>query len=816
MASHTPIGRLEFLRTLNLSEEERSTVPGDTKEKFEWMNARYPMILLPAFPSVSQVRNEATERSSRIFTDWERLQNILKTHEDVIRKRWVKKSQDQRKKVLLTAWPNMATMHRPDFHALRNEPKEPRRRNETRFRNEHLFPYINLEDLLKANNLLLFFHSRGHTQPHVFSSFDRKTYRLGLTCNAIQQSLLEGYTMMLTGQTSPTTYGRLLDWSLREEAQDLIKIGIGDQPGEGLVTLEIQEKILHFLIECADNILHDLLPLASTSVPQQLPPPSSINTDTEWSSVANVFAEAPYKVPEQLDFSGLRALVIAKRSEAEDHIWSLREDPEYFQDVVSQWSKHRPERLPDLNGKPHPDLDKPVFMENLLTSVVIDAYCNLIMWDLVENELSKLIKLHDPYGSRVNPNQRMPADYEIALCHFRNLIERMHFAPLITFQGGISSSPPLRKYYTRKQFPDGRMGIMPVQPHNRRDDYFLWLIERFRIEGQVELYGLSELLDELERLTRSTSVIGGDPQIQFISPWIAKALSGLAVIGELERQLNLHQPPIMRSLPENELDAEFDRRNALVDAVSKAGRKGGFADAATPLTKFKYPAGKRRTAATTAKRREAERNLDIFWQTVDGHYSRILGKPLHEFLSGILVSRELERTPEWVEPSPSPRPEKPASTDTITDGFATFFLEDRPRETPQPIKSKIKTRGQATERPDEIIPIEEPQNLPLPTIAVTRRAHKVFSAILPERSALDSIPGEIPWTEFLHALSSAGFAIQKQYGSAWLFTPLDTTMRPIMFHEPHPSSKIPIQVAWRHGSWLRNRYGWSAKTFTIK
>src|SRR5271170_1068836 len=96
MSSHTPVGRLEFLRTLKLSEEERSTVPGDTKGKFEWMNARNPMIIVPAFPSASQVRKEATVRSSRIFRDWETLHNILKIHEDVLRKRWVKKSQDQR------------------------------------------------------------------------------------------------------------------------------------------------------------------------------------------------------------------------------------------------------------------------------------------------------------------------------------------------------------------------------------------------------------------------------------------------------------------------------------------------------------------------------------------------------------------------------------------------------------------------------------------------------------------------------------------------------------------------------------------------
>src|SRR5271170_4790259 len=172
----------------------------------------------------------------------------------------------------------------------------------------------------------------------------------------------------------------------------------------------------------------------------------------------------------------------------------------------------------------------------------------------------------------------MPDDYEIALCHFRNLIERMRFAPLINFQRGISSSPPLRKMYRGKQLSDGKVAVIVVQPEKRRDDYLLWLIERFRIDGQIELFGLSELLDELERVTRNSSVIAGAPQIQYISPWIATALSGLAVVGEVEHQLNIHQPPILRSLPEKELDAEFDRRNVLVNVVFQAGRKGGFAE----------------------------------------------------------------------------------------------------------------------------------------------------------------------------------------------------------------------------------------------
>ena len=50
--------------------------------------------------------------------------------------------------------PNMAATHRPDFHALTRETIDVRRRNASRLRNDYLLPFINLEDLLKANNLL--------------------------------------------------------------------------------------------------------------------------------------------------------------------------------------------------------------------------------------------------------------------------------------------------------------------------------------------------------------------------------------------------------------------------------------------------------------------------------------------------------------------------------------------------------------------------------------------------------------------------------------------------------------------------------------
>lgn len=54
-----------------------------------------------AFSDISpgKVRKQARKRSEQIFKHWNMLQRILERHEDRIRKRWTKKTREQRKKV---------------------------------------------------------------------------------------------------------------------------------------------------------------------------------------------------------------------------------------------------------------------------------------------------------------------------------------------------------------------------------------------------------------------------------------------------------------------------------------------------------------------------------------------------------------------------------------------------------------------------------------------------------------------------------------------------------------------------------------------
>lgn len=82
-------------------------------------------------------------------------------------------------------------------------------------------------------------------------------------------------------------------------------------------------------------ILHDL-PLDDTKTPTQLVQPAlgASHGDTEWPLLSITMLEAPYSVPDQFDFVHLQFFVYAKRAEAIDHIWSLREHASYLADVA--------------------------------------------------------------------------------------------------------------------------------------------------------------------------------------------------------------------------------------------------------------------------------------------------------------------------------------------------------------------------------------------------------------------------------------------------------------------------------------------------
>lgn len=256
---------------------------------------------------------------------------------------------DQRKKLLLEAWPRMSEVHRPDFDALRQQRSLwalERSRDGTKHRDAYLFPHVNLEDLSNTKNLLLFIESRVRTDPEAFAWSDSQHIRMAASADAVKITEIDGYTMMLSGQKTRETYGRFVSWNSDLNAVQDLLMGKGFSLGQGLIVLEIQDRTLEFLVLCTELMLLDLgiKAVPTADLVQSASPvggglifeneTSLSEQPAEWQSMVEVNTEAAYRQPQQFSLGYLRKLASAKKDEAEDEIWTLRENPSYFQDVL--------------------------------------------------------------------------------------------------------------------------------------------------------------------------------------------------------------------------------------------------------------------------------------------------------------------------------------------------------------------------------------------------------------------------------------------------------------------------------------------------
>lgn len=244
-----------------------------------------------SFPSAEEVRSQARVLSKAVLGQWQLLNTIITRHEGTIQKRWTKKTREQRRKILLFAWPNMATSHRPDLAAFFKTGSRSQARDSSL--EPYKWPYVNLEDLLKSKLLLLFLNSRGRHTPDAFARADLEACHFGMTSGKFMPAYLNEYVMLFADRHTEDTYGKLIAWADHPDAFDWMVSKYGTLPGEGLLLLEIQERLYTFLVKCCKEMLHDMSEdsWADTSLPAQPEPPSVSGNETGLASLATAAAE---------------------------------------------------------------------------------------------------------------------------------------------------------------------------------------------------------------------------------------------------------------------------------------------------------------------------------------------------------------------------------------------------------------------------------------------------------------------------------------------------------------------------------------------
>ncbi|ERF73677.1 hypothetical protein EPUS_00930 [Endocarpon pusillum Z07020] len=613
--------------------------------------------------------------------------------------------------------------------------------------------------------------------------------------------------MLLHGQTTPETYGKLLSWDEHELAFEWMMSGLQFHPGMGLLVLQIQQGVLEFLVLCCRKILQDLSfdSLADSSIPVQPEPATLLPNETAYTSLAALAADAPYRVPAHLDFRHIRSLAAARASAANDHIYALREDPGYFSSVIGDYSEHRQETLLDTNRRRHDVLKEYLFWDRVVGNAIGDAYTAHFIFDTIHKKVVELENLEQRYSESISPQRRLPKQYQQALLNFNHFLDETPKGLIYCLKVGVPPSPPLRSLFVREpQEPNTTKIVVRSRQIASRKDELLRLFQILWDDQQLFLYALPNLMDELERLVESDR-----QQKQRLSGWVKSIVSDLALLAQMKNQLNLYQP--WASTFENDavehgeaIKADYTKSMSPVTEYVKASRSlPSVGRLVTPLRdKFNYPIDKPRTRQSSDTMRAAEKNLDLFWKVIDQHFNANCRSDV-------------------VEPVNSEKPTKEEAEEDLSDHFSRLSSGQGQSsfETPLP-KNKVKTHGpvqkggsHGAEPPEHVprtlIPDQQQQ------VVVGRRAFKVFSTLFHVPNLTDT-PGDVAWPDFLHAMASTGFQVVKLYGSVWQFTPTKLDVEnSIHFHEPHPIGKTPFRMARRHGRRLHRTYGWTANTFSL-
>ncbi|KAL8893942.1 MAG: hypothetical protein Q9192_004766, partial [Flavoplaca navasiana] len=263
-------------------------------------------------------------------------------------------------------------------------------------------------------------------------------------------------------------------------------------------------------------------------------------------------------------------------------------------------------------------------------------------------------------------------------------------------------------------------------------------------------------------------------------------VSGAAGAVEVRRQIHssMCKEYSICPLSDEEL-ASRDKTNTapLKEIYNFFNKDMRFDSLVTNLDVFEYPSDKRPTATSTATMRRAEKALDAFWKRVNEEFTRKTGRPIEVVAIDRSHYQDLKRTPPWV---PKEEVQRDATFKENLDYkhmLATLVERtEKTLEQSRQITTREKTKthrpkmdqSQHGNRKSTIPTIETPDpnladttSFEAPPLTVKRRVYNTFAALFGKPVA-DTLPGELPWKHFKKAMANAGFAVEKQQGSAWL------------------------------------------------
>ncbi|KAF7880356.1 uncharacterized protein EAF02_007202 [Botrytis sinoallii] len=383
----------------------------------------------------TEINDPARRLSEVILDNYRVLRRIIDCIEEALRRRWTKKSNAQRRKILQDCDIELSETHHADYTQLfrwqMNPDKDPTSSMQSNseilsHRSDFLHPHLNVEDLTKVKSMLLLINSRGRNPSHLYANADLRVSDLGVVGGFLSLKFLKDHNLLLEGE-SAETYGRLVKWT-DKKMKERILAGFQYLPYEGLLILEIQYTLYLFLVNWCQALLQDIEIATIWMLPVEPEPPLLVKTSDN-TTIASIAMETPYRLPSELDFNRLRAVVTAKRLSAEDYIHDLREDPGIFADAMMEASDHRLERVLDDEGRADSFVSTPEFWEGVTRP---------------NNSSERLAMLQGKYSAFIHPESCLPEEFLKKLLSFKSVLKFIQAGSRSNLTQGLPASLPFR------------------------------------------------------------------------------------------------------------------------------------------------------------------------------------------------------------------------------------------------------------------------------------------------------------------------------------------------------------------------------------
>lgn len=375
-----------------------------------------------------------------------------------------------------------------------------------------------------------------------------------------------------------------------------------------------------------------------------------------------------------------------------------------------------------------------------------------------------------------------------------DIVTRAVTIPMSLLRDGVPTSPRLRNRYqwdTSRETPMWVMSGRASELERRIDILFYDLLHK----EQRDVHGLGNLCDEMQYMLDTNAEAS-----QFIDPWIAGLFSDIALgsemISAIDRLAPWFDEQKANLLVERHMENEPSRLDKLIYSLQIGYDAAILSNKALlfdPQDKdmLEYPAEKRRTQQVVDQMILAEKKLDRFWSRLERDVKAGAKISLEKTLNCRSVQpRQVHRTQPFEEECPGlipasstrePRstPEKNFVLGDVDPNTRRGYDSTPPskRELYQtPVKVKPKTRGTpAAPDPRRTVPLRDaPARVgeDFEKIAISKRAYRVFEALLPSTGSAQEQRSEIGWEELLFAMNAIGMQPIKLYGSVWMFSPV--------------------------------------------